>query len=119
MALQLVQVVGSLHASQWGSHGSGSHDAVIGSSVYPVLHDSQIWAPSVVQAVPVAAVPWAAQVQLVQAVVDVAMEPLPSYCTQCAYALCSDGNKDNSGRAGQGQICTDISTAMRIAVCVC
>ena len=46
----------------------------------------------------------------------VAMEPLPSYCTQCAYALCSDGNKDNSGRAGQGQICTDISTAMRIAV---
>ena len=72
----MVQVVGSLHASQWDSHGS--HDAVIGSSVYPVLHDPQIWAPSVVQAVPVAAVPWAAQVQPVQAVVDVAMEPPPA-----------------------------------------
>ena len=71
----MVQVVGSLHASQWGSHGGGSHDAVVGSSVYPVLHDPQIWAPSVVQAVPVAAVPWAAQVQPVQ---DSAMEPPPA-----------------------------------------
>jgi len=79
LALQVVQVVGSLHASQWGSHGGcSSHDAVVGSSVYPVLHDPQIWAPSVVQAVPVAAVPWAAQVQPVQAVVDVAMEPPPA-----------------------------------------
>ena len=78
MALHVVHAEPSLHASQWGSHGSGSHDAVVGSSVYPVLHDPQIWAPSVVQAVPVAAVPWAAQVQPVQAVVDVAMEPPPA-----------------------------------------
>ena len=76
--LQVVQVVGSLHTSQWGSHGGGSHDAVMGSSAYPVLHDPQIWAPAVVQAVPVAAVPWAAQVQSVQAVVDAAMEPPPA-----------------------------------------
>ena len=76
MALQVVQVVGSLHASQLASHGS--HDDVMGSSAHPVLHDPQIWAPSVVQAVPVAAVPWAAQVQPVQAVVDVAMEPPPA-----------------------------------------
>jgi hypothetical protein len=78
LALQAVQVVGSLHASQWGSHGGGSHDEVMGSSVDPGLHDPQIWAPSVVQAVPVAAVPWAAQVQSVQAVVDAAMEPPPA-----------------------------------------
>ena len=77
--LQVVQVVGSLHTSQWGSHGGGSsHDVVMGSSMYPELHDPQIWAPSVVQAVPVAAVPWAAQVQSVQAVVDAAMEPPPA-----------------------------------------
>ena len=71
-------MVGSLHASQWGSHGCSSHDAVMGSSVYPVLHDPQIWAPAVVQAVPVAAVPWAAQVQPMQASVEAAMEPGPA-----------------------------------------
>ena len=43
--LQVVQVVGSLHPSQCGSHGS--HDVVMGSGAYPVLHDPQIWAPSV------------------------------------------------------------------------
>ena len=68
--------VASLHASQLGSHGGSSHDVVMGSSVYPVLHDPQIWAPSVVQAVPVAAVP-SVQVQ-VQRAVDVAMEPPPA-----------------------------------------
>ena len=77
MALQVIQVVGSLHASQWGAHG-GSHDAVVGSSVYPVLHDPQIWAPSVVQAVLSLGKLPSVQVQPVQAVVDVAMEPPPA-----------------------------------------
>ena len=73
----MVQVVGSLHASQLGSHGCSSHDAVMGSSLYPELHDPHVSAPSVVQAVPVTGVP-SEQVQ-VQAVVDVAMDPPPAF----------------------------------------
>ena len=71
-------MVGSLHASQWGSHGGGSHDAVMGSSVYPVLHDPQIWAPSVVQAVLSLGKLPLVQVQPMQSSVEAAMEPGPA-----------------------------------------
>ena len=104
MALQVVQVVGSLHASQLGSHGGGSHDAVMGSSVYPELHDPQVSAPSVVQAPPVAGVP-SVQVQAQEeAILAELTQPdrrllLPAHAPQTVcLKLLADPNAADWGR---------------------